>query len=219
MSRFFPNYEKNKITSKFGNRTVKGVPGYHNGIDLVAMVPDGSSATDYITAHSAGTVQAVGYDASAGNYVNIQVNSGTLMVYYHLKEKSALKVGSAVKQGQIIGYMGSTGNSTGAHLHWGIKKDGKWIDPEPYLDKDYPVEVAQPYCTVKLPVLKPGDSGDAVKAMQILLIGRGYPLSEKGATGKYGSATEKALHAFKEAEGLKVTSNCGVQTWSALLGV
>jgi hypothetical protein len=199
-------------------RTLNGVKRQHNGIDLVAKTTSGASATDYITAHTAGTVQAVGYDAGAGNYVNIQVDSSTIMVYYHLKEKSALKVGATVKKGQTIGYMGSTGNSTGAHLHWGIKKDGKWIDPEPYLDKDYPLKT-QSYVSVKLPTLKKGDKGDAVKAMQILLIGWGFSCGASGADGSYGSATEKALHEFKKAKKLKVTSTCGAQTWAALQGV
>ena len=73
--------------------------------------------------------------------------------------------------------------------------------------------------TVKLPVLKPGDSGDAVRAMQILLIGHGFSCGSKGADGSFGNATEKALLEFKKVRGLKVTSKCGVQTWSALLGV
>ena len=73
--------------------------------------------------------------------------------------------------------------------------------------------------TVKLPMLKKGDSGEAVKAMQILLIGHGYPPSDKGATGTYGNGTEKALHKFKKDKGLKVSSECGEKTWSALLGV
>lgn len=220
-TRFFPNYNANKITSRFGMRTLNGVKRQHNGIDLVAKTDSGASATDYITAHTAGTVQAVGYDAGAGYYVNIQVDNSTIMVYYHLKEKSALKVGAAVKKGQTIGYMGSTGNSTGAHLHWGIKKDGKWIDPEPYLDADYVAKEkkpAQTYCTVKLPVLKPGDSGEAVKTMQILLINRGYSLS-KGATGNFGSSTKTALLAFKKDVGLEETEKCGTKTWPALMGV
>ena len=74
----------------------------------------------------------------------------------------------------------------------------------------------QKTCEVTLPVLKKGDSGEYVKTMQLLLIGHGHNLS---ATGNYGNGTEKALHAFKKKVGLAVTSNCGVQTWSALLGV
>jgi hypothetical protein len=227
MSRFFPNYDENKITSKFGNRTVKGVPSFHNGIDLVARVPDGSSAVDYITAHTGGSVQSVGYDKSAGNYIKIQVSPDTIMVYYHLKEKSGLKVGSVVKTGQIIGYMGSTGNSTGAHLHWGIKKDGKWIDPEPYLDKDYLVQEAkatQTYVTVKLPVLKKGAKGNQVKALQALLIGYGYKMTDANGTaygvdGSFGGATERAVKAYQKANGMTVDGSCGPATWNKLLGV
>lgn len=73
--------------------------------------------------------------------------------------------------------------------------------------------------TVKLPVLKPGDKGETVKAMQILLIGRGYPISEKGATGNFGNATKAALLEFKKDKGLKASEECGVQTWSTLLGL
>ena len=74
-------------------------------------------------------------------------------------------------------------------------------------------------CKVTLPILTKGDSGEAVKAMQNLLIGLGYSCGSKGADGDYGNGTEKALHAFKKAVGLKVTSTCGIQTWSALLGI
>ena len=90
----------------------------------------------------------------------------------------------------------------------------------PYVS--YPAEVEKPkqtYCTVKLPALKKGAKGEDVKAMQILLIGHGYSCGTSGADGSYGNATEKALHEFKKAKKLEVTSTCGVQTWSALLGV
>lgn len=136
-TRFFPNYNANKITSKFGMRTMNGKTKMHNGIDLVAKRANGGSATDYITAHTGGKVSASGYDSSAGYYVNIKVSNTTTMVYYHLKAQSNFKKGDLVNKGDVLGYMGSTGNSSGAHLHWGIKKSGKWIDPEPYLDKDY----------------------------------------------------------------------------------
>lgn len=138
-NRFFPNYETYKITSKFGMRTLKGKTAMHNGIDLVARSTNGVSRTDYITAHSAGTVDGVGYDTSAGYWVRIKVSDTVFMSYFHLRENSKLKKGQKVEKGTIIGYMGSTGNSTGAHLHFGIKDNGKWVNPEPYLDKDYVV--------------------------------------------------------------------------------
>lgn len=74
----------------------------------------------------------------------------------------------------------------------------------------------QKTCKVELPILTKGDSGEYVKAMQLLLIGHGYNV---GATGNYGNGTEKVLHAFKKDVGLKVTSDCGAQTWAALLRV
>ena len=125
-TRFFPNYNANKITSKFGMRTMNGKTKMHNGVDLVAKRANGGSATDYITAHTGGKVSASGYDSSAGYYVNIKVSNTTTMVYYHLKAQSNFKKGDLVNKGDVLGYMGSTGNSSGAHLHWGIKKNGKW---------------------------------------------------------------------------------------------
>ncbi len=72
--------------------------------------------------------------------------------------------------------------------------------------------------TVKLPVLKPGDSCDAVRTMQLLLESHGYKL-KKGATGNFGSGTEAALLQFKKDNGLKMSELCGQQTWAALLRV
>ena len=66
-TRLFPNYNRHKVTSPFGMRTLNGVTRMHNGIDLVAMDAQGRSKTDLITAHTAGTVSAVGYDDSRGN--------------------------------------------------------------------------------------------------------------------------------------------------------
>lgn len=138
-NRFFKNYPSYIITSKFGMRKhpVTGVQRMHNGIDLVATSDGKTGQIDKLIAHTGGTVVGVGYDTSAGNYVKIQVLDDTVMVYYHMKSKSTLKIGEAVKTGQVIGTMGSTGTATGAHLHFGIKQDDEWIDPTPYLDTDF----------------------------------------------------------------------------------
>ena len=77
----------------------------------------------------------------------------------------------------------------------------------------------QQMCSVDLPILTKGDQGEAVKAMQILLISRGFNLSASGATGKFGDTTEKALIAFKEMHELTVSGKCGAITWAKLLGV
>lgn len=138
MGRLFPNYSSYIITSPFGMRThpVTGKRTMHNGIDLVASNGNGGHV-DYITAHTGGKVEAAGYSSSAGYYVNIRTDNNTVMVYYHMRETPYVKKGATVKAGEKIGYMGRTGTATGEHLHWGIKKNGVWIDPAPFLDKAY----------------------------------------------------------------------------------
>lgn len=221
MARFFPNYPSYIITSKFGMRVhpVTKVKKMHNGIDLVATKDGKTGQVDYIKAHTGGTVDAVGYDSSAGNYIKIKVADGAIMVYYHLKAKPDFKKGDAVKQGQTIGCMGATGNVTGAHLHWGIQKDGKWIDPAPYLDKDY-IE-AEKTVNISMTVLKKGAKGEQVKTLQRLLLALGFKMENNGKTysvdGSFGTATDNAVKAFQKAEGLAVDGSVGQATWNKLL--
>lgn len=217
-NKFFPNYPGYIVTSPFGQRVhpVTRVKKMHNGIDLVATKDGKTGQVDKIMAHTGGTVSAVGYDKSAGNFVQIKVASDTVMVYYHLRDTPTLKVGDTVKTGQIIGIMGKTGNVTGAHLHWGIKKGGKWIDPAPYLDKDYPVAAPTKYITVELPVLKRGAKGESVRALQALLVGYGYKIV---VDGSFGAKTENAVTCYQEDTGLAVDGSVGRATWSSLLGL
>lgn len=229
LNRFFPSYDTYKITSRFGMRTLNGVTKMHKGIDLVAKTKNGGSATDYVVAHTSGTVIGSGYDSSAGNYVKIQTAPNVIMVYYHLANRAVDK-GKTVKQGDILGYMGATGKVTGAHLHFGIQDNGEWVDPEPYLDCNYPVKDAgQPDASntkvvaVQLPVLSRGDKGEDVRAMQALLALRGFPCGEQGTDGSFGPATEDALKAFQkdnvDASGnqLKDDGLCGPATWGSLV--
>lgn len=137
-TRFFPNYQHNLITSPFGQRK----SGFHTGIDINGTNDGKTGHTDYVKAHTGGTVSFVGFDNSAGWQVHITVDSDTTMVYYHLQEGSiTVKKGDKIEIGKVIGHSGKSGNVTGAHLHFGIKVKNMWIDPYPYLDKDYPVKV------------------------------------------------------------------------------
>lgn len=137
-NRFFPNYNEYKITSRFGNRVINGVLNFHYGIDLVAKDLRGNSATDYVLAHSAGTVKEVAFNNVSGNYILIDCGDNVEMLYCHFKDKSiVVEKGEKIKKGTTLGYMGDTGNTIGAHLHFGIKLCGKYINPEPYLDKDF----------------------------------------------------------------------------------
>lgn len=212
-NRFFPNFSGYKITSRFGVRTLRGVTKMHNGIDLVARTDSGGSAVDSITAHTGGTVCAVGYSESAGNYIKIRTAPEVVMVYYHLRDKTGYRVGDEIAQGQIIGYMGSTGNSTGAHLHWGIKVGDNWIDPEPYLDKNYEEDKK---VNVEIKVLKKGAKGETVRALQALLVGYGHSID---VDGSFGGKTDTAVRAYQKANGLSVDGSVGGKTWRKLLGV
>lgn len=213
-NRFFPNYDSYKITSRFGMRTLRGVEKMHNGIDLVAKTKNGGSAVDAITAHTGGEVISAGYGESAGNYIKIRTAPDVVMVYYHLRDKTGFRVGDTVKKGQIIGYMGATGNVTGAHLHFGIKVGDTWVDPEPYLDSDYPAQVKT--VTLGLPVLKRGCKGESVRSLQALLSGLGYGLVTDGS---FGGKTDNAVRCYQEDADLEPDGSVGRKTWCKLLGL
>lgn len=221
-NRFFPNYDKYIITSPFGMRIhpVTKVKKMHNGIDLVATNNGKTGQVDDIMAHTGGTVYAVGYGDSAGNYIKIKVADGSIMVYYHLEAKPKFKKGDVIKTGQVIGRMGKSGSVTGKHLHWGIQKDGKWIDPKPYLDKDY--IVAAKSVTIEMNVLKKGAKGEQVESLQTLLNLRlSKKLGDKfvplDVDGSFGAKTLAAVKQFQELYGLAVDGSVGSATWNKLL--
>ncbi|PQE59754.1 peptidoglycan DD-metalloendopeptidase family protein [Enterococcus faecium] len=115
------------ISSPFGTRGGE----FHRGLDLAA--PQGEP----IYASKAGTVVKAEFHPSWGNYVAIEHEDGTTALYAHQQEYQ-VKVGDKVKQGQIIGYVGSTGNSTGSHLHFELCLDhslsqSQLVDPETVL--------------------------------------------------------------------------------------
>lgn len=220
-NRFFPNYDRYIITSPFGMRIhpVTKVKKMHNGIDLVATNDSKTGQVDDIMAHTGGTVYAVGYGDSSGNYIKIKVADGSIMVYYHLATKPKFKKGDAIKKGQIIGRMGKSGSATGKHLHWGIQKDGKWIDPKPYLDKDY--IVAAKTVKIEMDVLKRGANGEQVETLQQLLMAKGYKMENNGkvygADGNFGGGTENAVLEFQRKNGLEADGSVGPETWNKLL--
>lgn len=98
----------------------------------------------------------------------------------------------------------------------------------PYIEAEEPAQepVVAPtpvtkkeVCEVELKMLKKGSEGEAVKALQILLIGYGFSCGSYGADGDFGSATDKAVRSFQKAKGLVVDGVVGPKTWEKLLGV
>ena len=115
-------YDDDEYYKDFGTR--------HYALDIGGTRSNPIQDADVLATKS-GTVSKSTYQAGgAGNYVIIDHGNGELSHYYHLETRS-VKAGEKVKQGQKIGTVGSTGNSTGPHLHFAIKINNKWVDPEP----------------------------------------------------------------------------------------
>lgn len=184
-NRFFPNYPGYIVTSKYGMRDhpVDGVYKMHNGVDLVATKDGKTGQVDKIKAHTGGIVDAVGYTATVGYYINVRVDANTVMVYRHLKALPTLKKGEAVNTGDIIGIMGKTGKATARHLHWGIKRNGEWIDPAPYLDADYPVVTTYGTVTYKYLRIRKGAGTNYAEVGQLKLGDRVEILETKAVGG------------------------------------
>ena len=117
-----------RISSYFGPRPqpVPGASTNHKGVDLAA--PYGSA----ILASASGVVTTSTYSKSAGNYIVLAHGSGMSTVYMHA---SALlvSVGETVEQGEVIAKLGSTGYSSGNHLHFGVIKNGTYVNPLNYI--------------------------------------------------------------------------------------
>ena len=209
---------EHKVTSKFGMRTLtlndKTTTQMHNGIDLVRT----GSKLDYIIAFADGNVTISKYSSSAGEYIAIDHGNGIHTRYLHLKSGSrAVKLGDAVKKGQLLGYMGATGNVTGAHLHFDITVDGKYVDPAPYLEGTKSIE-------------EPNN----IKEWQLAAIADGFKFAKYGADGKWGSecasvakkavCKKRLIYKYKNltkivqnAVGVKVDGYFGKDTHNAVL--
>lgn len=119
-----------RLSSGFGARKspTAGASSYHRGIDLAI-----ASGTPILAAGSGKVVTAT-YSSSAGNYVMISHGNRLYTVYMHCS-RLAVQVGDSVSKGQVIAYVGSTGISTGAHLHFGVSKDGTYVNPLTYVSR------------------------------------------------------------------------------------
>jgi murein DD-endopeptidase MepM/ murein hydrolase activator NlpD len=112
------------LTGTFGGRPdpFTGEPAFHQGLDISTE----KGREVYATAN--GTVESAQYTGDYGNFIVVRHDFGLATRYGHLSRFS-VKPGASVQRGDVIGYVGSTGRSTGAHLHYEILANGKLINP------------------------------------------------------------------------------------------
>lgn len=181
------------ISSPFGERWIPE-HGFHYGNDIRAKVH--GVAGDNIYDVMDGIVKYTGFDADGyGNYIIIE-HTDSCTVYAHLL-KSIIKVGSNVKAGQIIGYMGSTGHSTGVHCHFELRKC-KYISATAF------VNGRTKYCVDPLPYIKGVDKVDN----QLTKV-EAYNLVQK--TTGFSDSTMFYLDCYKYGDTLFLKLGDGIQ--------
>lgn len=116
------------VTSGFGPRVSPFTekPAWHDGLDI------GATPNAPVQAPAQGRIISVGFDPKMGNNVKIDHGYGIETVYGHLA-KALVKEGQRVKRGDVVALVGSTGLSTGPHLHYMVKKNGQALDPTKYI--------------------------------------------------------------------------------------
>lgn len=213
----------------------------HNGIDLIGN----NKNADYIVAIADGQVLTSKYSSSAGYYVEIRHFNNYISRYLHMTKNSiTVKKGDFVKKGDIIGYMGATGNATGVHLHFAVndnKNDSE--DPLPFLlgtnefksdlykefiinvQNSLDVEVdgiAGPKTLEKTITISSNTNNRhmLVKYIQLYLYGIGYTEIGK-ADGIAGAKFTKAIKHYQKnnncvPDGIITKKN---KTWKSLLGL
>lgn len=117
-----------RISDEYGNRIhpILGIQQFHNGVDMAA--PNGSP----ILAAYDGEVVSAAYSATMGNYIMIDHGDGLYTIYMHASS-IGVSPGTMVARGEQIGCVGSTGRSTGPHLHFSVRENGSYVSPWNYL--------------------------------------------------------------------------------------
>ena len=121
-----PLQQQNHLQLRGPGISHRGASSNHKGVDIGA-----SSGADILAAAS-GQVVIATYSYSAGNYIMIDHGGGVSTVYMHCSQL-LVSQGEEVSQGQVIGKVGSTGYSTGPHLHFGIRSGGSYVNPLSYV--------------------------------------------------------------------------------------
>jgi len=132
------NASRSRISSRYGERInpVNHKPQFHNGVDFAI-----ESGTPVCAPWDAVVLNQAS-DELNGNYLRLRHGTDIVTVYCHLDSfEPGVDRDAIVSKGQVIGYVGTTGRSTGPHLHFGVMLCGKWVDPLPVLALDNLQEV------------------------------------------------------------------------------
>jgi murein DD-endopeptidase MepM/ murein hydrolase activator NlpD len=147
-----------EYTSLFGVRSdpFRGTAAMHAGVDIPGPV----GTPIYATAD--GIVGRSGWVGGYGNLVELE-HGGKLQTRYGHLSKIMVAPGTRVKRGQVIGLMGSTGRSTGSHLHYEVRMDGRAVNPVPYLDSaQYASNMRQRVMAMTAPLAQGGPEAETV---------------------------------------------------------
>ena len=235
-----------QMTSPFGMRThpVTGeLNTMHTGVDIVRT----GGKLDYVIAFADGKVTKSTLSTNGGGeFIQIEHGNEQYTRYLHLKSGSrTVKAGQTVKKGQVLGYMGATGNVTGEHLHFDISIDGKYVDPVPYLEgkKEFKKEELKPTVLewqksaiadgFTFPMYgADGRWGSECETVAIKAVVKKYlTYKYKNLTkivqrvvgaevdGCCGNETEEKIIAYQKKHGLTADGCVGLKTWKKILGM
>ena len=196
--------DSTQINNSFGDRTKPGGEGVvtHTGVDIGGM----EKGTP-VYAAGKGTVKEAGFNATDGNFVRIDHGNGRETLYAHC-EKLLVETGDAVEVGQTIATVGSTGQSTGPHLHFEVLLNGAAQDPEAMLKSAQPAAAPEPETKPEAkpeskpepqPEAKPSETAaepqtkepHGLTQQKEQLVDGGYPTNNQGET--YGNAFGSSL--------------------------
>lgn len=191
-----PIKDKYTLTSPHGYRThpIQKTRKFHSGIDMAA--PIGTK----IYSPAAGTITFVGFQAKgAGNWIRISHGGGVESKLMHLNGfRQGLKAGEKVKAGQLVAYLGTTGGSTGPHLHWGLFNGKTSIDPAPYCkNKLQYSDTGEGAGVGNAQMISPTAGTDAAAPGGGLATDNATPAASQGYTKPTGPAfTDKAMAGY-----------------------
>lgn len=230
------------VTSPFGVRVhpITHKVTKHNGIDITRWV-GWSDIADICAIQRGKVIKIIDYvegyseEVVSGNAVWLEHSKGYVTKYHHLAYGTIptdLKVGDIVEMRQFVGVMGTTGRSTGIHLHFQIELNGEPIDPEPFLLHQFEIP---PYkeekrafdMYVKCSPCKKGDKGEVVHNLQVKLsqqspefesemIAHSWDESINDFDSSFGKSMRDTVIKFQEMAGIEATGECDEATCEVL---